>query len=413
MYLKGKVVSPVKGKPRQGGVLWYKSELPDNIYRGHVVVISNLVTLDEVFHARGAKALIAERGLFISPGAVLARILKVPVVVLEAARAILREHMWLQIEVHGGILVSLRDAQKDKHGERFHPHLVNGWLLVRPRRHSVLRSSMAREAVRLGNQVLMGGRLPVEYREDGQGYWYKNFFAPVQLLERALKYPAWFKQKLEERRRAIAAIQRYVRAAQHVFKHKRVAPCQLFHLLEKGRETFKTIRPYTDFTNFIMDEELRRFTSFLQQDFLPDQVAMAVSIATHSRYFEELVARGVTPPRRTHEFIFPVELLPAIFLSPLSFQVRYSKLPPALAVMYQLASKERQAECLKHLQWTALASDLSEESDYTYRLLTNVFNCLLEEIVRLFQRRKLIRRPAEILDMSIDELSLELKNLLS
>lgn len=413
MYLKGKVVSPIKGKPRQGGVLWYKPELPENIYRGHIVVISNLATLDEVFHARGAKALIAERGLFTSPGAVLARILKVPVVVLEAARAILREHMWLQIEAHGGILVSLRDAQKDKHGERFHPHLVNGWLLVRPRRHSVLRSSMAREAVRLGDRVLMGGRALVEYREDGRGYWYKNFPAPIQLLDRALKHPAWFRQKLAERRRAIAATQRYIRTAKRVLEHKKTTPRQLFQLLEKGRETFKTIRPYTDFTNFIMDEELRRFKAFLQQDFLPDQVAMAVSIATHSRYFEELIAHGVTPPRRTHEFIFPVELLPAVFLPPLGFRVHNSKLPPALAVMYQLAPKEKQAECLKHLQWTALASDLSEESDYTYRLLTNVFNYFLQEIARLFQRRGLIRRPGEILDVSIDELGLELKNLLS
>lgn len=413
MYLKGKVVSPIKGKPRQGGVLWYKTELPENVYRGHIVVISNLVTLDEVFHARGAKALIAERGLFTSPGAVLARILKIPVVVLEAARTILREHMWLQIEAHGGILVSLRDAQKDKHGERFHPHLVKGWLIVRPRRHSVLRSSMAREAVRLASKILTGDKQLVEYREDGLGYWYKNFPTPVQLLDCALKHPAWFIKKLQERRRAITATQRYIRTAQRVLKGRKASPHQLYQLLEKARETFKTIRPYTDFTNFIMDEELRRFKAFLQRDFLPDQVGMAVSIATHSRYFEELIARGITPPRRTHEFIFPVDLLPAVFLPPLIFKVRYNKLPPALAVMYQLSSKEEQAECLRHLQWTALGSDLSEESDYTYRLLTNVFNYLLQEIARLLQRRGLIRRPAEILDMSIDELSLEVKNLLS
>ena len=160
-----------------------------------------------------------------------------------------------------------------------------------------------------------------------------------------------------------------------------------------------------------MDEELRRFQMFLQKDLLPDQVAMAVSIATHSRYFEELIARGVAPPRRTHEFIFPVELLPALFLPPVPVLVRYKKLPPALAVMYQLETAEARAQCLKHLQWTSLASELSEESDYTYRLLTNAFNGLLQEIARALQRRGVVRRFSEILDMSIEELHEETKKL--
>ena len=233
MYLKGKVASSVKGKPRQGGVLWYKPELPESVYRGQVVIINTLTTLDEVFHTRTARVLIAERGLFSSPGAVLARLLKIPVVVVEAARAILREHMWLQVGEHGDVLVSLRDAQKDKHGERFHPQLFGVWLLIRPRRHSVLRATMAREAVRDAGRVLWQSRHPVDYREDGRGYWYKDFLTPAQLLDRAQRHPSWFKRRLLDRRRAVTATQRYIRAAQAVLKNRQIAPAKLYQLLEQ------------------------------------------------------------------------------------------------------------------------------------------------------------------------------------
>ncbi len=411
MYLKGKVASIGKSKaPKQGSVLWYRPELPESVYRNHLVVIATLASLDEVFHARTARAIIAERGLFTSPGAVLARLLKVPVIILEAARAILREHLWVQVEDHGGLLVSMRDQQKTKQGERFRPYAVGPWLLFRPRRHSVLRASLAREAVRNNGKILWGSKMPVDYREDGRGYWYKNFLTPEQLLDKTIKNSAWFKQKLSERRRAITAVQHYVKRAQQHLRRNRLTQAELATLLAAGRQAFIKIRPYTDLTNCLVDEQLRRFREFLQADGLPEQVAMAVSIATHSRYFETLVARGVVPPRRHHEFTFPLELLPPIFLPPVSLALRFTKLPPALGLMYQLTTSERRAECLKHLQLTALVSDISEEGDYTYRLLTNTFNYLLQEIAKALQRRRLIHRAPELLNMSIDELQRELNH---
>ena len=273
MLLKSRQLSAGQAK---GQIIHYRKKRKPASYSGKIVIVPDINPEEISIGIKKAKAIITEKGGITSHGAIVARELNIPCVVLPDALKIIKEEESVQIDKSGQVQVEGKIKTKSKKkrymAKRFKT-MPGGW-----QKHfekspftTFLLSLGVKEGTALINKTLFGSNKKVELRLKGHHHMYKNNPGPEKITNKIMADPVWYSRKIKERQKVYRDLKKKIRRIIKKVEKKQLTPNGSLQELINFKPQMIGFRKYLTLTQYpidIVDEDFYK----LGKKIIPDQL---------------------------------------------------------------------------------------------------------------------------------------------
>lgn len=398
-------VTPVSPGKASGRVVFINSKEKKrslNFYQDKIAVFGDFKNRFKVFRVRKAKGIITERGGITSHGAILARELKIPGVVLPNARKILKEQKATVINRNGTIKIEfIKKLPKLERKEKvFLPKKIGDWVWIRPRRYRKLRFDLVVPGIEKAPKKLWGSSRKGRIKQTSRGYWYKNLPTPEQITKRILKDPEWFNRKIQRRKIVFAKFKKYLSTLTKKLENN-LTTRQYLNEFIKCRDYLNEIRPYVDLVQLSVDQVEKEFHG-LAKKFLPVQLVISYfDKIIKTSFVEKFTKKDIIPPRGKYDFILPADPIPPY----LKVRTRYNfpvKIEREVKGYIEEQPKRIQKKFYKYTRIFPLLAELSEETSYNITIMMKCLTHIVEKLALHLEKNKKIKKADDALDLKVD-----------
>ncbi|MDD5567172.1 MAG: hypothetical protein PHH01_03165 [Patescibacteria group bacterium] len=309
------------------------------------------------------------------------------------------------------------------------------WILIRSERHSIIRQDLVKQGVESLPRVLWEGTKKGEYKENAQGYWYKNCPSPEDIKKRVLNNKKWFTAKTLERKKYFFELRSYLRKLLPKIKSGKLTSKQCLDELITAKAWMTKTRPYANMSQLIIDRVIDEYFNKLsaivtlktlilyflslfltrvsrsRSQYYRNMAPAIPSIMIYSYfkdalkedYEDKITKAGIISIRRIHDFKFPPPPL-IEEIKELNFDKKRIGLPIEISEILKKKKRRTNGVIRRYSEILPQLINMSEETSYTYRTYMICVNHLLEKIAIFLVVNYQIKNIPEILNYSLQQI---------